>query len=95
MQNKSKCHKLYELLKQLPISLQPWKSIFMDFIEQLPELQCYTEILVIVDKLTKQAIFIPMQRLIDANGLADIFVKNVFSKHGVPTHIMLSCYTNL
>jgi len=68
MWNKSKCHKPYELLKQLPIPLQPWESISIDFIEQLPELQGYTEILVIMDRLTKQAIFTPTWRSIDADG---------------------------
>jgi len=40
-----------------------------------------------MNRLTKQAIFTPTQRLIDANSLADIFMKNVFSKHGVPVHV--------
>jgi len=59
----------------------------MDFIEQLPESQGYTDILVVVDRLTKQAMFTSTRRSIDANGLAEIFVRNVFSKHGVPAHI--------
>jgi len=42
-----------------------------------------------MNRLTKQAIFTPTQRLIDANSLADIFMKNVFSKHGVPVHVTL------
>jgi len=41
----------------------------------------------VVDRLTKQAIFILTQRSIDANGLAEIFMKNIFSKHKVPAHI--------
>jgi len=47
--NKFKCHKPYELLKQLPIPPRPWKSISIDFIKQLPESQGFTEILVVVD----------------------------------------------
>src|SRR5258705_13717005 len=33
---KATCHKPYGLLKQLPIPGQPWESISMDFIKQLP-----------------------------------------------------------
>jgi len=41
----------------------------------------------VVDQLTKQAIFILTQRSIDVNGLAKIFVKDIFSKHGVLVHV--------
>ena len=61
----------------------------MDFIKQLPESQGYMDILVVVDKLTKQAIFTPTQRSIDSAGLAATFVKEVFSKHGVLAHVTL------
>jgi len=59
----------------------------MDFIECLPESNGYTDILVIVDRLTKQAIFVPTHYLLDAAGLAQLFIQNVFSKHGVPSHV--------
>ena len=87
MHNKPKNHKLYGLLKQLLIPLQPWESILMDFIEQLPPLEGYTDILVVVDRLTKQAIFTPTVQTIDARGLAELFIRNVFAKHRVPTHV--------
>jgi len=89
MRNKPKNHKPYGLLKQLPIPPQPWKSILMDFIEQLPLSEGYTDILVVVDKLTKQAIFTPTIWTIDARGLAELFIRNVFAKHGVPAHVTL------
>ena len=85
--NKSRRHKPYGMLKQLPIPPQPWESISMDFIEQLPLSNGYTDILVVVDRLTKQAIFIPTTRSIDATGLAQLFIENVFSKHGTPSHV--------
>jgi hypothetical protein len=85
--NKSQRHKPYGFLKQLPIPSQPWNSISMDFIEQLPISNGYTDILVIVDRLTKQAIFIPTHNTINAPGLAKLFVTHVFSKHGVPSHV--------
>jgi len=59
----------------------------MDFIEQLPESQGFTDILIVVDCLTKQAVFIPTKRLIDATKLAKIFVRDVFSKHGTLAYV--------
>ena len=59
----------------------------MDFIEQLPPSEGYTDILVIVDKLTKQAIFIPTTRTIDVTKLAWLFIEHVVSKHGTPSHV--------
>jgi len=56
----------------------------MDFIEQLPLLEGFTDILIIVDRLTKQAIFISTVRTIDAAGLAELFIKYIFTKHGAP-----------
>ena len=38
-------------------------------------------------RLTKQAIFIPTTRSIDATGLAQLFIENVFAKHGTPSHV--------
>ena len=59
MQSKPQHHKPYGSLKQLPIPEQPWNSIFMDFIEKLLSSSRFDTILVIVDWLTKQVIFIP------------------------------------
>src|SRR6266436_6298284 len=69
---KAMCHKPYGLLKQLPIPGQPWESISMDFIEQLPTLEGFTVILVIVDRLTKQSLFIPTHDSIDLLELAQL-----------------------
>jgi len=80
-------HKPYGTLQQLPIPEQPWNSISMDFIEKLPESSGYTAILVVVDRLTKQTIFIPTHDTITSPQLAELFVLHVFSKHGVPSHV--------
>jgi len=76
-------HKPYRLLKQLPIPERPWNSISMDFIEQLPSSSSYTAILVVIDHLSKQAIFIPTHDTITSPELAKLFLLHVFSKHGV------------
>ena len=59
----------------------------MDFIEQLPQLEGFTEILVIVYRLTKQIILIPTHRSINAAGLSKLFIQHMFSKHRVPSHV--------
>ena len=87
MHSKSQHHRPYGLLKQLPILEQPWNSISMDFIEQLPKSSGYTAILVVVDCLTKQAIFILTHDTITLADLAKLFVLHVFSKHSIPSHI--------
>jgi hypothetical protein len=87
MQNKPQCHKPYSLLKQLPIPDRLWNSISMDFIETLPKSSGYNAILVIVDHLTKQSIFIPCNDTITLAELARRFILHVFSKHSVPSHV--------
>ncbi|EEB88860.1 hypothetical protein MPER_13115, partial [Moniliophthora perniciosa FA553] len=59
----------------------------MDFIEQLPDANGHTSILVVIDRTSKQAIFIPLPKKIDSPTLAQLFAIHVFSKHGVPNHI--------
>ena len=59
----------------------------MDFIEKLPPSSGYDTILVIVDRLTKQSIFVPTFDTITAPMLAQLFVLHVFSKHGIPSHV--------
>jgi hypothetical protein len=52
--------KLPRLLWPLPILNQAWKFICMDFIEGLPKSQRYDTILVVIDKFTKYAHFVPL-----------------------------------
>jgi hypothetical protein len=59
----------------------------MDFIEQLPPLSDYSTILIIINRLTKQALFLPMTDNVMSEEVAQLYFKNVFSRHGVPTHI--------
>jgi len=60
-----------------------WNSISMDFIEKLPFSSGFDTILVIVDHLSKQAIFIPTHNTITSVELSHLFVIYVFSKHGI------------
>jgi hypothetical protein len=80
-------HQPYGTLQQLPIPECPWHSVSMDFIEQLPSSSGFTAILVIVDRLTKQALFLPTTDQATSEDVAALYFKNVFSRHGVPAHI--------
>ena len=59
----------------------------MDFIEPLLDSDGHTTILVIVDRLSKQGIFIPTVNEITVEQLANLFILHVFSKHRVPSHV--------
>jgi IS30 family transposase len=61
----------------------------MDLIEQLLDSSSYTAILVIIDRLSKQAIFVPTHDTITSPDLARLFLLHVFSKHGIPSHVTL------
>ena len=62
----------------------------MDFVTDLPEstASAYTGILVIVDRLTKMAIYLPCRKDIDSPELARMFFEHVICKHGVPDNII-------
>jgi len=59
----------------------------MDFIEKLPSSSGFDTILVIVDCLLKQTIFIPTHVHITSAELARLFIIHVFSKHGVSSNV--------
>ncbi|SPC67775.1 related to Gag-pol polyprotein [Ustilago sp. UG-2017b] len=78
-------HKPYGHLKSLPVPPHPWSSVSMDLIEQLPPSSDFTAILVVVDRLTKMATFVPTTNTLDAPELAKLFLHHVYLKHGPPT----------
>ena len=61
----------------------------MDFITRLPRTKRNNDsIMVVVDKLSKAAHFIPVQSTYMAVQIAHIFMKNVFRLHGLPKIII-------
>jgi len=85
--NKPSCHHPYGLLQPLPIPERPWHSISMDFIKQLLPSNRYTAILVIIDRLSKESIFIPTTDSVTSVEVAEAFITHVFAKHRIPLHI--------
>lgn len=74
------------LLRRLPIPLRNWTDISMDFITGLPECEGYDAILVVVDRRSKMCHFVPCRTTCDAEGLARLFVDNIFRLHGTPLY---------
>ncbi|WVZ71633.1 hypothetical protein U9M48_020200 [Paspalum notatum var. saurae] len=80
--------KLPGLLQPLPVPPQAWHTISMDFIEGLPKSKNHDTILVVVDKLTKYAHFLPPTHPYTAFTVAQVFVNHIYKLHGMPKIII-------
>jgi hypothetical protein len=86
---KTRHHAPYGLLKPIPIPSQPFEVISMDFITEMPETKTgFNNILVIIDKLTKFAIFIPTVTTINEVDTARLVFQHVISRFGLPRQII-------
>lgn len=81
-------HAPYGILRPLPVPHRPWQSISMDFVTGLPESNGNDAIWVVVDRLTKMRHIVPCKTNIDAPGLAELFLQNVYRLHGLPETII-------
>ena len=86
--NKPIHHKKFGLLQSLPIPPRPWSSVSLDHIVDLPPSNGFDCILVVVDRLTKMAHFIPSQKTDRSPQLASQFVTRIFSLHGLPDDLV-------
>ncbi|GJR08097.1 putative nucleotidyltransferase, ribonuclease H [Tanacetum coccineum] len=77
------------LLQPLEIPMWKWDEISMDFVTGLPTTQKrYDAIWVVVDRLTKSAHFLPIQKNYGISKLAEIFRQEIVRLHGTPTSIV-------
>ncbi|GKE40570.1 putative reverse transcriptase domain-containing protein [Tanacetum coccineum] len=77
------------LLVQPDIPQWKWENITMDFVTKIPKSsQGYDTIWVIVDRLTKSAIFVPMRETDLMDKLARMYLKDVVTRHGIPLSII-------
>ncbi|GJZ01671.1 putative reverse transcriptase domain-containing protein [Tanacetum coccineum] len=77
------------LLVQPKIPEWKWDNITMDFVTKLPKSpQGHDTIWVIVDRLTRSAIFTPMRETDSMEKLARLYIKEVVARHGIPVSII-------
>ena len=77
------------LLQPLPTPSKPWEVVGIDFVTGLPHIKHgHDAIMVVVDHLTKMAHAIPCRKSITAQETAQLFVKEIFRLHGLPTVIV-------
>jgi hypothetical protein len=81
-------HHPYGLLQSLPIPRQPWSSVSMDFITDLPSLRNFNAIFVFVNQLTKMVDFFPYTKTMTGEETVRLFVDNVYRYHGLPDDII-------
>jgi len=68
---------------------KPWTHITVDFITKLPLAQEYNSILVVCNRLTKMAYFVPTTEKTSAEGVARLFQDNTWKLHGLPESIIM------
>ena len=85
-------HRPYGELESLPIPQRPFSDLSMDFITHLPQTihknDTVDAILVIVDRFSKYAIFLPVLSRIDAVQLAELFHQEIELRFGPPNSIV-------
>ena len=76
------------LLQPLPVPDFAWQVVTMDFIEGLPRSHGYNCIMVVVDKFSKYAHFVPLSHPFTALKVALQYMEHVFKLHGLPEAIV-------
>jgi hypothetical protein len=92
--NKPNRHRPYGEMGEYRIPTEPFGEIAMDWIVKLPKSKDplthtkYDSIMVIVDRLTKYAKFVPYLEASSTEALAHSFMKHIIAEHGMPKAII-------
>lgn len=89
---KAKRHRPYGVMESLPQPRRPWQELTMDFITDLPPSkrrgQVFDAILVVVDRFTRMAKYIPTTKRCTSAELAELLLDVVVAQYGVPQGIV-------
>jgi hypothetical protein len=68
---------------------QPFQTISLDLITDLPPSEGYNSILtVVVHGCSKVAIFLPCSKTIDAAEIVELYATQIFPHYGVPARVI-------
>jgi hypothetical protein len=82
-QNRTLNKKQAGLLQPLPIPEGPWESVSMDFMVSLPPSRGFDTIMVMMDRFSKMAHFIPTKDEATTQETGRLFFTHVFKHHGL------------
>ena len=66
-----------------------WDTLSVDFIVELPLSSRHDAVMTVVDSVSKQAHFILTHMTVTAEGVAWLFLHQVWKLHGLPKHVVL------
>ena len=86
-------HKPWGLLESVPPASEPWRHYAMDFITDLPpskdeQGQTYDSVLVLIDRFSKYVQYLPVNKTINAQMLANLIKEKCFLKVDQPHSII-------
>src|ERR1700744_599515 len=78
-----------QMMPITPEHLLPFQTIAIDFITKLPKSGKYDTIITITDHdCSKAAVFIPCQETITAEGVAELYLRHMYTRFGIPNKII-------
>lgn len=69
-----------------------WQMVSLDFIEGLPQSQHFNCILVVVDKFSNYAHFVPLKHPFNAFQVTMAYMYHIFKLHGLPEALISNRY---
>jgi len=86
-QSKVSNQKTSESLIPLPTPSGPWLDVTMDFTE-MPESLGYNYILVVIDRFSKEVMFVPCTKEETTLSTAELFRDHIWCQHGLPSSVV-------